>query len=148
MQPSQFGEVKEKMVLRTAEGRAEVLLPPGVFLRMGETASFRMISNRLIDTRIELLTGSAVVEIDDLAELAHDLRPQRVDADEQPLEQRAVGQPVAARTALEAVVAAHDHDRRLLPRPRHGIPGDPKRRLEREDVPPRLDACDLHQSPL
>jgi hypothetical protein len=70
MQPSQFGEVKEKMVLRTAEGRAEVLLPPGVFLRMGETASFRMISNRLIDTRIELLTGSAVVEIDDIAKEA------------------------------------------------------------------------------
>jgi|SRR5581483_552164 len=70
MQPSQFGEVKEKMVLRTTEGRAEVLLPPGVFLRMGEMASFRMITNRLIDTRIELLTGSAVVEIDDIAKEA------------------------------------------------------------------------------
>ena len=26
-----------------------------------------MISNRLIDTRIELLTGSAVMEVDDIA---------------------------------------------------------------------------------
>ena len=50
-----FPEVKEKMVLRTAEGRAEVLLSPGVFLRMGENSSFRMIANRLIDTRLELL---------------------------------------------------------------------------------------------
>src|SRR5690349_435303 len=66
MQPSQFGEVKEKMVLRTDEGRAEVLLPPGVFFRLGEKASFKMISNRLVDTRIELLTGSGVIEIDDI----------------------------------------------------------------------------------
>src|SRR5262249_42661875 len=51
---------------RTEEGRAEILLPPGVFFRMGENASFRMISNRLIDTRVELLTGSAVLEIDDI----------------------------------------------------------------------------------
>src|SRR3954451_18990239 len=56
-QPSQFGEVKEKMVFRTDEGRAEILLPPGVFFRVGEKAAFRMISNRLIDTRVELLSG-------------------------------------------------------------------------------------------
>src|SRR4051794_25954724 len=66
MQPSQFGEVKEGMVFRTEEGRAEVLLPPGVFFRMGEGSSFKMISNRLVDTRVELLTGSAILEIDDL----------------------------------------------------------------------------------
>jgi hypothetical protein len=66
MQPSQFGEVKEKMVFRTEEGRAEVLLPPGVILRMGENTSFKMISNRLVDTRIELLTGSAVIVVDDI----------------------------------------------------------------------------------
>src|SRR5512132_4201174 len=66
MQPSQFGEVKENMVFRTEEGRAEVLLPPGVFFRIGENASFKMISNRLVDTRVELLTGSAILEVDDL----------------------------------------------------------------------------------
>jgi hypothetical protein len=66
MQPSQFGEVKENMVFRTGEGRAEILLPPGVFFRIGENASFKMISNRLIDTRVDLLTGSAVLEVSDL----------------------------------------------------------------------------------
>ena len=66
MQPSQFGEVKEGMIFRTEEGRAEVLLPPGIFFRMGESASFKMISNRLVDTRVELLTGSAILEIDDI----------------------------------------------------------------------------------
>jgi hypothetical protein len=71
MQPSQFGEVKENMVLRTEEGRAEVLLPPGVFFRVGEKASFKMLSNRLIDTRVELLSGSAVMEVDDIAKDAN-----------------------------------------------------------------------------
>ena len=66
MQPSQFGEVKENMVFCTEEGRAEILLPPGVFLRLGENTSFKMISNRLIDTRVELLTGSAVLQVDDI----------------------------------------------------------------------------------
>ncbi len=70
MQPSQFGEVKEGMIFRTEEGRAEVLLPPGVFLRIAERSSFKMISNRLIDTRVELLSGSGIVEVDDLAKEA------------------------------------------------------------------------------
>jgi len=63
---SHVGEVKESMILRTEEGRAEVLLPPGVFFRVGDKSSFKMISNRLVDTRVELLTGSAVMEIDDI----------------------------------------------------------------------------------
>jgi hypothetical protein len=70
MQPSQFGEVKENMTFRTAEGRAEILLPPGVFFRLAENSSFKMISNRLIDTRVELLTGSGIVEVDDIAKEA------------------------------------------------------------------------------
>jgi hypothetical protein len=57
-----FPEVKENAVLKTTDGRVEVLLNPGVFLRMGENSSMRMLSNRLVDSRIELLTGSAVIE--------------------------------------------------------------------------------------
>jgi hypothetical protein len=37
LQPAQFPEVKEGVVMRTEEGRAEVLLTPGVVLRIGET---------------------------------------------------------------------------------------------------------------
>lgn len=62
----QFPEVKENQVLRATEGRAEVLLTPGVFLRLGENSSFKMITNRLIDTRIEFLSGTAIVEADDI----------------------------------------------------------------------------------
>src|SRR6476660_9735479 len=66
LQPTQFPDIKENTILRTEEGRAEVLLTPGVFLRVGENSSFKMISNRLIDTRLELLSGSAVIEADDI----------------------------------------------------------------------------------
>ncbi len=61
-----FSDIKENGVVRTADGRAEVLLTPGVVLRMGENSSLRMITNRLVDTRLELLTGSAVVEADQI----------------------------------------------------------------------------------
>jgi hypothetical protein len=61
-----FPEVKENAVLRTQAGRAEVLLTRGVYMRIGESASFKMLSNRLIDTRLEILTGSAVVEADEI----------------------------------------------------------------------------------
>jgi hypothetical protein len=61
-----FPEVKENQQLKTEDGRAEVLLTPGVFLRVGENSSFRMITNRLIDTRLEFQSGSAVVEAEDM----------------------------------------------------------------------------------
>lgn len=53
--------------LRTAEGRAEVLLTPGVFLRMGERSTIRMVSNDLTDTQVELESGSAIVDVGDLS---------------------------------------------------------------------------------
>jgi hypothetical protein len=62
----QFPDIKENQELRTEEGRVEVLLTPGVFLRLGENGSIRMVTNRLIDTRVELLSGEAVVEADEL----------------------------------------------------------------------------------
>jgi hypothetical protein len=58
----QFPEVKENQVLQTEAGRAEILLAPGVFLRMGENAAIRMITNRLIDTRVEVERGAVMVE--------------------------------------------------------------------------------------
>ena len=47
--------------LRTGAGRAEILLTPGVFLRMDQNSSIRMISTSFDDTRVELLSGSAMV---------------------------------------------------------------------------------------
>jgi hypothetical protein len=56
-------EVKENAVLRTEEGRAEVLLTLGTILRTGDNSSFKMLTNRLIDTRVELLSGTHIVEV-------------------------------------------------------------------------------------
>jgi hypothetical protein len=60
-----FPDIKENSVLRTEDGRAEVLLPPGYVLRIGENASLKMLTNRLIDTRVEILAGSGIVEVDE-----------------------------------------------------------------------------------
>jgi hypothetical protein len=60
-----FSEVKEKSVLRTGEGRAEILLTPGVFLRVAENSAIRMLDNRLLSTRVEFLSGTAMIESDD-----------------------------------------------------------------------------------
>jgi len=65
---TKFPDIKENGVVRTTEeGRAEVLLTPGTVLHLGENSSFRLITNRLIDTRLELLTGSAVVDVEEIA---------------------------------------------------------------------------------
>jgi hypothetical protein len=58
----QFPDIKENQEFRTEEGRAEILLTPGVFLRLGENSSIRMLSTRLVDTRVEVLSGSAMIE--------------------------------------------------------------------------------------
>jgi hypothetical protein len=57
-----FDQIKNGSELRTQDGRAEVLLTPGTFLRVGANSAIRMISNELDDTRIELLSGSAVLD--------------------------------------------------------------------------------------
>jgi hypothetical protein len=57
-----LSEIKPEQTLRTEEGRAEILLTPGVILRLGENSAVKMLANRLEDTRVELTAGSAVVE--------------------------------------------------------------------------------------
>ncbi len=62
----EFPQLKENQQLRTEDGRVEVLLTPGVFLRMGENGTLRMVTNRLIDTRLELVSGETLVQVDEL----------------------------------------------------------------------------------
>ncbi len=61
-----FPCMAEGAELRTAQGRAEVLLTPGVFLRVGENSAIRMLGSALSDTRVELLAGSALVDAAEL----------------------------------------------------------------------------------
>lgn len=63
---TEFLDVKPDQVLATEDGRAEILLTPGVFLRLPENSSARMISNSLADTRLEIVSGSALIEVGQL----------------------------------------------------------------------------------
>jgi hypothetical protein len=62
----QFPDIKENQEFRTEEGRAEILLTPGVFLRLGENSAIRMLSTHLTDTKVEVLSGSAMIECNDV----------------------------------------------------------------------------------
>src|SRR5580698_6658689 len=54
--PGKFPDVPQGAELRTADGRAEVLLTPGVFIRLGEKSAIRMLANDLGDTQVALLS--------------------------------------------------------------------------------------------
>jgi len=49
-------------ILSTDVGKAEVLLAPGVFLRVGDNTKVRMVSPSLVDTQVEVMSGEAMVE--------------------------------------------------------------------------------------
>ncbi len=59
-----FTEVKKDNELNTNLGRAEVLLTPGVFLRVGEKSAVKMLNTSLADTRVQVLSGASMVESD------------------------------------------------------------------------------------
>ncbi|MGB7130130.1 MAG: hypothetical protein WBD59_04945, partial [Candidatus Sulfotelmatobacter sp.] len=48
------------------QGKVEVLLTPGVFLRVGDHSSVTMLSNGLANTEVRLDRGHAMVEVDDI----------------------------------------------------------------------------------
>ena len=49
-----YAQLQPDQVLQTANGRAELLLAPGVFLRVGENSAVRMVSPNLLNTQIAL----------------------------------------------------------------------------------------------
>lgn len=52
--------------LTTSKGKAEVLLTPGVFLRVGDDSAVKMISPNLTLTQVEIDKGRAGVEVDEI----------------------------------------------------------------------------------
>jgi hypothetical protein len=59
-------ELQAGQTLTTANGRAEILLTPGIFLRLDNNSSVTMITPSLTDTRVELLKGRANVEVTEI----------------------------------------------------------------------------------
>ena len=58
-------------IVSTDIGKVEVLLSPGVFVRLGDNTQVRMVSPSLTDTQIELKSGTAMIEVDDLVKDNH-----------------------------------------------------------------------------
>jgi hypothetical protein len=52
--------------LSTGNGKVEILLTPGVYLRLGNNSSVKMVSSGLADTQVSVDQGEAMVEVDQL----------------------------------------------------------------------------------
>ena len=61
-----YVQMQEGQTLRTAKGRAELLLAPGVYLRLGKNSQIRLFQGELDDTQLDFDRGIALVEIVDL----------------------------------------------------------------------------------
>jgi hypothetical protein len=53
-------------VIATANGRAEILLTPGIFLRLGDDTTIQMVSTDLTHTEVRLEQGRVSVEVDQI----------------------------------------------------------------------------------
>jgi hypothetical protein len=74
-------EIQPDQFLSTDRGKAEVLLSPGVFLRVGDNSRIRMVSPELVDPRVEIVRGEAMVEVDYMPKQAHlDVMERGADA--------------------------------------------------------------------
>ncbi len=68
LNPRQIGDLAldPGQELSTAKGKAEVLLTPGVFLRLDSNSTIKLISPDLTLTQVQLEKGKAAVEVDEI----------------------------------------------------------------------------------
>jgi hypothetical protein len=66
--------LQPNQVLTTNVGKAEILLSPGVFLRVGDRGELRMVSADTVDPVVELVHGEALIEADRKGAHAHVLQ--------------------------------------------------------------------------
>lgn len=59
-------ELDAGQVLTTQEGKAEILLTPGIYLRVGEHSAVKMISPEITPTIVEVQRGRAAIEVDEI----------------------------------------------------------------------------------
>jgi hypothetical protein len=57
-----YRQMQNGQSLSTKQGRAELLLTPNIYLRLGENGSLRMEQNDFTDTQLALEQGSALIE--------------------------------------------------------------------------------------
>src|SRR5580692_6871618 len=59
-------ELGEGQSITTLNGKAEILLTPGVFLRLGPNTSAKLVAAGLADTQVQLDQGHAMIEVDQI----------------------------------------------------------------------------------
>jgi hypothetical protein len=62
LKTGEFPALEQGQILSTEDAHAEVLLSPGVFLRLGPNSEVKLIRNDITDTELHLLKGAALVE--------------------------------------------------------------------------------------
>jgi hypothetical protein len=68
LKTARYPQMRDGESLSTGRGRAEMLLAPGVILRLAENSQVRMDDTRLVSTRVTLQRGDALIEVVRLAE--------------------------------------------------------------------------------
>lgn len=66
--PTEFLHAQEGQRLRTGAGRAELMLSPGSFVRLGPSSELEMVSAGLLTARLRLHAGSLLVDLVDVLE--------------------------------------------------------------------------------
>jgi hypothetical protein len=59
-------QLQDGQSLSTEKGKAEILLTPGVFLRVGNNSTVKLLSSSLTDTQVEVDRGHAMVEVTEI----------------------------------------------------------------------------------
>jgi hypothetical protein len=68
LKTARFPQMRNGETLSTGRGRAELLLAPGVVLRLSENSQVRLDDTQLADTRVTFQRGDALIEIVQLPE--------------------------------------------------------------------------------
>ena len=103
-------------VLETKNGKAEILLTPGVYLRLGSNSSAKMVSNSLTNTEVMVNSGQAMLEVDQLYK-ENNLRISQPGADTRIVKTGLYDFDAGNQSVRvfdgKAVVAANDHETTL-----------------------------------
>jgi uncharacterized membrane protein YgcG len=59
-----YTQLQPNQSLTTTDGKVEMLLTPGVFVRLGSNGAIRMVLNGLSNPTIEVVRGEAMIEVD------------------------------------------------------------------------------------
>jgi FecR protein len=115
-------ELQVGQTLTTQNGKAEILLTPGVFLRLGADSSLHMVSPNLTNTELALDRGEAMVEVDQIYK-ENDIRIVQNGASTQLLKPGLYDFDAAQQQVrvFDGKAVVQDGDRRVTVKGRHEL---------------------------